>query len=107
MVTLGRVKPTVPIIMRPGKTERDHASGAWARRQGNHDARKVWDRQTTATSRSARKSDAFPIEVCNGKKTRAIVAANKRRPYKDRNNALRAASLHQQSGIGQASGRRA
>lgn len=57
-------------IRKPGKTERDHASEAWARRFENHEKRKEWDRETTAKSVPTKRH--FPIEVCNGKATQAL-----------------------------------
>lgn len=58
-----------------GKTAREHANGKWARRAANHEVRKAWDR--TINERGKGRPD-FPTEVCNGRDTRAIVAANKR-----------------------------
>lgn len=44
--------------MRVGKTQRDHASGAWARRMENQDARGEWSRN----------GGAFPGHTCNGRR---------------------------------------
>ena len=59
----------VPVIMRAGKTARDHESGAWARRLTNQETRKSWDRETTA--KGPKGARHLPIEVCNGRKSRS------------------------------------
>ena len=48
-------------VMRPGKTAKDHKSGAWGNRFVNRDLRTAWMQDAKT---------AFPIGTCNGKKNR-------------------------------------
>lgn len=48
-------------IMRWGKTERDHKSGAWGNRFDNRAARVSWQKEH---------GKPFPKETCNGKRNR-------------------------------------
>lgn len=47
---------------RKGKTQKDHKSGAHARRVVNQDVRNAWCNDPKRTQAS------FPYEVCNGKR---------------------------------------
>jgi hypothetical protein len=47
---------------RVGKTKRDKASGAWARRFTNRALRVEWQHN----------GGQFPLNVCNGKRSRAL-----------------------------------
>ena len=57
-------------ILHPGKTARDHESGAHARRWENQTKRKAWDVETTAKGPKGKRY--FPVEVCNGRDTRSL-----------------------------------
>lgn len=59
-----------PPITRMGKTAREHANGSWAHRQTNADARKAWNQ--AVNERGAKGKHPFPIEVCNGRESRAL-----------------------------------
>lgn len=61
-------------IRQDGKTERDHNSGAWARRLENAEARKAWNRE--GANKGAKRS-SFPVEVCNGRESRALKRRHK------------------------------
>lgn len=56
--------------LHPGKTVRDHESGAWARREANKQARSAW----CSTTHRGKVHEPFPVEVCNGRRTRALAA---------------------------------
>lgn len=58
-------------VMRHGKTAKDHATGSHDRRLVNHDTRKAWDKETTAKG-GPKGRRHFPIEVCNGRESRAL-----------------------------------
>jgi hypothetical protein len=60
-------KPVV--IQRLGKTARDKTSGAWARGPQNVKARGAW---SSETHRGRSKGTVFPLETCNGRKSRAL-----------------------------------
>lgn len=51
-------------VYRPGKTERDHKSGAHQRCFANKQARADWQNDTKATLAS------FPWKTCNGKRNK-------------------------------------
>lgn len=75
----GRVQePSYAKIMRHGKTARDAASGAPGRRIANREARGAWCQAVITGKGRAR--EPFPLEVCNGRDSRALRAANKRKP---------------------------
>lgn len=57
-----------PKIMRPGKTRRDHMSGAHARRFANRAQRDAYVRR--AANEALLSNTLFPFHVCNGKKNR-------------------------------------
>lgn len=47
------------VILRPGKTRRDHRSSAWVRRFANQAARAAWQKGDDAV---------FPAYTCNGRR---------------------------------------
>ena len=47
-----------------GKTRRDKASGAWARRENNRQERASWQNDNKSTTKD------FPFAVCNGQNGR-------------------------------------
>jgi hypothetical protein len=49
-------------VMRAGKTEKDHRTGAWANRFENQAKRVSWQKGDLKTG--------FPKETCNGKRNR-------------------------------------
>lgn len=51
-------------VYRPGKTERDHKSGAHQRCISNKQERADWQNDTKATIQS------FPWKTCNGKRNK-------------------------------------
>jgi hypothetical protein len=67
------------IILNPGKTARDATGGAKKRQAANAHLRAEWSRET---HRGRSKGAVFPIQACNGRKSRALRAAAKRRPRK-------------------------
>jgi hypothetical protein len=52
-------------VARPGKTQRDRENGAKQRNAANKMARVDWQK----TAKSAK---AFPLDSCNGKRSRSI-----------------------------------
>ena len=57
-------------ILHAGKTARDRASGAWARRKQNADARREWSKG--GGGKSGTRGRPFPLESCNGRESRAL-----------------------------------
>ena len=55
-------------VARPGKTAKDKATGAQARRLANRRARVEWQQENSKT----RHNDKFPRDTCNGKKNHYI-----------------------------------
>jgi hypothetical protein len=51
-------------LVRVGKTEKDHQSGAWSRRLENQRIRAVWRHE----------GGKFPAYACNGKRNRQVSA---------------------------------
>lgn len=49
-------------IARPGKTQRDHESGSWARRLVNRRIRGDWSRQVHSLSVAGRNSTELALE---------------------------------------------
>jgi len=68
-------EPAFAKVMRYGKTARDAASGAPARRAVAAALRAAWNR---AINERGGKRDAFPIAVCNGRKSQALKRAHQR-----------------------------
>jgi len=50
-------------VMRVGKTEKDHRSGAWNNRFQNQQDRVAWQKSKDS-------NEKFPKKSCNGKKNR-------------------------------------
>jgi hypothetical protein len=73
--------PKSSVILNPGKTARDREQGAHKRQAANAVLRAEWSRET---HRGRSKGAVFPIQACNGRKTRALRAAAKRRPHKQK-----------------------
>lgn len=61
-------------IMRYGKTEKDHGRNAHGKRFLNRELRIAWDKEMRSAGArgSSRQAIKFPIEVCNGKRSRAL-----------------------------------
>ena len=62
-------------ILHPGKTERDHQSGAWAKRYANQKVRSDYYAEGTAKGTKGRR--VFPIETCDGRESRALKRVHK------------------------------
>lgn len=79
MMDSGNPHPRAPgkngsLIMREGKTKRDHESGAWARRYENQQTRATWSNSKDA---SGYHKEKFPKHTCNGKRNRLAEVAKK------------------------------
>lgn len=101
LVEIGEVrKVEVPIMKlarvmhKYGKTARDHATGAHARRLTNHETRKTWDR----AFREKGKGRVFPAAVCNGTDTRRLREAGARGGKETRAARDKAAGIRQTQG---------
>lgn len=55
-------------VRKPGKTQKDRENNTAARNAANKAARAVWDKD------SHRSNKTFPLDSCNGKKSKALKA---------------------------------
>lgn len=60
------------VIKHPGKTARDHKSGAHARNLSNKQARADWQNDSKAVNYGGMGSHNFPYGTCNGKRNKAL-----------------------------------